>query len=111
MKVALALVPAAARPARRLDYRTFADRLLPSLKSPPQSAPPVPLDGHPYVLHKAYLASFDWSLSELVEAMKGIAAIDEGVKTGTGEGRELLETFLLSRVTPPGGLGKAVAGR
>jgi len=106
MKAALAQLPAGARPARRLDYRTFADRLLPSLKSPPQSAPPIPLDGHPYVLHKAYLASFDWSLSELIEAMKGIAAIDEGVKTGTGEGRELLETFLLSRATPAGGVGK-----
>ena len=32
--------------------------------------------------------------------MKGIAAIDEGVKSGTGDGRELLETFLLSRATP-----------
>ncbi len=103
MKVVLAQLPQGGRPARRVDYRTFADRLLPSLKNPPPNAPPVPLDGHPFVLHKAYLASFDWSLAELIEAMKGIAAIDEGVKTGTGDGRELLETFLLSRVTPPGG--------
>jgi hypothetical protein len=106
MKAALAQLPAGARPARRLDYRTFADRLLPALKSPPRSGPQIPLEGHPFVLHKAYLASSDWSLDELVEAMKGIAAIDEGVKTGTGDGRDLLETFLLSRATPAGGVGK-----
>jgi DNA polymerase III delta subunit len=111
IKAALTLLPGGAGvgAGRRADYRTFADRLLPALKSPPAGSPSLPLDGHPFVLHKAYLASFDWSLSELIEAMKGIAAIDEGVKSGTGDGRELLETFLLSRATPPG--GPRAAGR
>jgi DNA polymerase III delta subunit len=106
MKAVLAQLPAGSRPARRLDYRSFADRFLPALKSPPPGAPPIPLEGHPFVLHKAYLASYDWSLGELVEAMKGIAAIDEGVKSGTGDGRELLETFLLSRAAPAKAAGR-----
>ena len=25
----------------------------------------MPLDGHPFVLHKAYLASFEWGLDDL----------------------------------------------
>ena len=102
MKAAVGQLPAGSRPTRRLDYRSFADRFLPSLRIPPPGAPAIALDGHPFVLHKAYLASYDWSLGELVEAMRAIAAIDEGVKTGAGEGRELLETFLLSRVAPEG---------
>jgi DNA polymerase III delta subunit len=87
-------------PARRMDYRTFADRLLPSLKAPRAGLPPLPLDAHPYVLHKGYVASLDWSLSELKHALTDLEAIDRGVKVGAGSGSELLEAFLLARAAP-----------
>lgn len=85
---------------RRADYRTFADRILPSLKTPRPGLPPLPLDGHPFVLHKAYLASLNWTADELANALIGIEAIDRGVKTGAGSGSELLEAWLLSRARP-----------
>jgi len=87
--------------ARRADYRTFADRLLPALRTPrPGSAPSVGLDGHPFVLHKAYLAALEWSADELADALSGLSAVDRGVKSGAGSGPELLEGWLLSRASP-----------
>ena len=60
----------------------------------------MPLDGHPFVLHKAYLASFEWSLDELSAALAAMAGIDRGVKTGIGSGPELLQSWLLSMAAP-----------
>ena len=97
--------PGAEPPGRRADYRTFVDRLLPRLKAARPGAAPVPVDGHPFVLHKAYLASFDWSLDELAAALASLAAIDRGVKTGAGTGPELLQTWLLSLAPPTRGSG------
>ena len=87
--------------ARRADYRTFADRLLPALRAPRAgSAPSAGLDGHPFVLHKAYLAALEWPADELADALAGLSAVDRGVKSGSGSGPELLEGWLLSRVAP-----------
>jgi len=96
LKAALA-EPGADPGPRRADYRAFVDRLLPRLKSSRPGAAPIPLDGHPFVLHKAYLASFDWPLDELADALAGLADLDRGVKTGLGSGPELLQTWLLLR--------------
>ena len=85
---------------RRADYRSFADRILPALRTPRPGLPPLPLDGHPFVLHKAYLACLNWTADELVDALVGIEAIDRGVKTGAGSGGDLLEAWLLSRTRP-----------
>ena len=85
---------------RRADYRTFVDRILPALKTPRPGLPPLPLDGHPFVLHKAYLACLNWTADELADALVGIEAIDRGVKTGAGSGSELLEAWLLARARP-----------
>jgi DNA polymerase III delta subunit len=85
---------------RRADYRTFADRVLPALKAPRPGLPPLPLEGHPFMLHKAYLASLNWTAGELAEALVGIEAIDRGVKTGAGSGSELLEAWLLAGARP-----------
>jgi len=102
MKVVLSQHPAETRGTRRADYRSFADRLLPALKTPVSGAAPVSLEGqHPYVLYKAYAASFDWTLADLLTAMRQMAAIDDGVKSGAGDGPDLLEAFLLSLVDPP----------
>lgn len=87
---------------RRADYRTFVDRVLPVLKSPRPGGAPVPVDGHPFVLHRSWLAAQEWTLGQLVAAMEEIAAIDEGVKSGAGTGPELLEAFLLARAEPAG---------
>ena len=102
VKVALSQHPGEARGTRRADYRAFADGVLPALKMPVSGAAPISLEGHPFVLYKAYAASFDWSLADLVAALRQMAAIDEGVKTGAGDGPDLLEAFLLSCVEPPG---------
>lgn len=85
---------------RRADYRTFADRILPALRAPRPGLPALPLDGHPYLLHKSYLASLGWTAGELADALGGIEAIDRGVKTGAGSGSELLEAWLLARARP-----------
>jgi DNA polymerase III delta subunit len=85
---------------RRADYRTFADRILPALKTPRPGLPPLPMEGHPFVLHKSYLACLSWTTDELADALVGIEAIDRGVKTGAGSGSELLEAWLLSRARP-----------
>jgi DNA polymerase III delta subunit len=84
-------------PARRADYRTFADRILPALRAPRKGLPPLPLEGHPFLLHKAYLACLNWTEDELADALVGLEAIDRGVKTGAGSGSELLEAWLLAR--------------
>jgi DNA polymerase III delta subunit len=105
VKAALA-EPGADPPARRADYRVFVDRVLPRLKAERPGAAPIPVEGHPFVLHKAYLASFDWTLDELSEALTSLAAIDRGVKTGAGTGPELLQTWLLTKAAPsPAGSG------
>jgi DNA polymerase III delta subunit len=85
---------------RRVDYRTFVDRVLPALKTPRPGLPALPLDGHPFVLHKAYLASLNWTANELADALVGLESIDRGVKTGAGSGSELLEAWLLARARP-----------
>lgn len=96
VKAALA-EPGSEHSGRRADYRGFVDRVLPRLKAPRPGAAPVPIEGHPFVLHKAYLASFDWSLDDLATALAALADIDRGVKTGLGTGPELLQTWLLAR--------------
>jgi hypothetical protein len=86
-----------------VDYLdAVRDRILPVLKSPRPGAAPVPVDGHPFVLHRSWLAAQDWTLGQLVDALKEIAEIDAGVKSGAGTGPELLEAFLLARAEPPG---------
>jgi DNA polymerase III delta subunit len=92
-----ALVDRGSGTGRRIDYRTFTDRVLPSLRAGKEGAAPVALEGHPFVLHKAYLAALDWTLPELVAALRGLDDIDRGVKTGVGSGPELLEAYLLAR--------------
>ena len=54
----------------------------------------------PWLLVGLGLASLDWSVTELTEALCGIERIDRGVKSGAGTGPELLETFLLERAFP-----------
>lgn len=83
--------------ARRADYRTFADRILPLLRATRPGFPPLPTEGHPFLLHKAYVASFAWTLGELIDALLEMEAIDRGVKSGTGSGPDLLEIFLLKQ--------------
>jgi DNA polymerase III delta subunit len=85
---------------RRADYRTFADRILPSLRTAKAGLPAFPPEGHPFVLHRSYLASLLWTADELADALVGIEAIDRGVKTGAGSGSELLEAWLLARARP-----------
>lgn len=85
---------------RRADYRAFADRILPALKAPRPGLPPLPLDGHPFILHKAYLGCLNWTVDELADALVGLETIDRGVKTGAGSGGELLEAWLLARARP-----------
>jgi DNA polymerase III delta subunit len=84
--------------SRRADYRTFTDRILPILKAARPGVPPLPTDGHPFVLHKAYVACFGWSLAELIDALAAMESIDRGVKSGSGSGPELLESFLLAQI-------------
>ena len=83
---------------RRTDYRGFVDRILPALKAARPGLPPLPLDAHPFVLHKAYLAALGWTADDLKRALLGLEAIDRGVKSGEGTGPELLEAWLLSRL-------------
>lgn len=85
-------------PLRRTDYRGFVDRLLPALKAPRPGLSPLPIDGHPYALHRSFLAALEWPVADLADALEGIERIDRGVKSGAGTGPELLETFLLARV-------------
>jgi hypothetical protein len=93
---------AASGPApRRADYRAFADRILPALKAPREGLPPVTLDAHPFVLHKAYLAALGWTADDLRLALMGLEGVDRGVKSGAGAGPDLLEAWLFSRLPAP----------
>ncbi len=92
---------------RRADYRGFVDRILPVLKAVRPGFPPLPLDAHPFVLHKAYLAALGWTADDLKGALMGLEAIDRGVKSGAGTGPELLETWLLSQLHS---LGRTATG-
>lgn len=83
-------------PPRRVDYRTFQDRVLASLKAARPGAAPLALEGHPFALHKAWTSAGSWSLEELSGALRGLEALDRGVKTGAGSGRELLEGWVLT---------------
>lgn len=83
---------------RRLDYRAFADRLLPALRAPRAGLPPLAADAHPFVLFRSCQASEAWSLEELGEAVRGLASVDRGAKSGAGTGPELMEAWLLSRL-------------
>lgn len=107
LRAAAAEIAGGEERARRADYRTFVDRILPVLRSPRPGAAPVPVEGHPFVLHRSWLAAQDWTLAQLVDALKEIAEVDAGVKSGAGTGPELLEAFLLARAEPRGrGNGK-----
>ncbi len=102
LKAALEERSLGAERSRRADYRTFADRVLPALKAPRAGLPAPSLEGHPFLLHKSYLASLEWTLGELSEALAGLSAVDRGVKGGGGSGPELLEGWLLARAAPRG---------
>ncbi len=93
---------------RRADYRGFVDRVLPALKAPREGLPSMPLDAHPYVLHKAYLAALGWTARDLKRALTGLEAVDRGVKSGAGTGPDLLETWLFSQL--PVAPARALAG-
>jgi len=82
---------------RRVDYRTFADKLLPSLKAPRAGVPALPLDAHPFLLYRSFQSAEGWTLEELTGALRGLSEVDRGAKSGGGSGFELMETWLLSR--------------
>jgi DNA polymerase III delta subunit len=82
---------------RRLDYRAFADRLLPALRAPRTGVPPLAADSHPFVLYRSYRAGEAWTLEELADALTTLAGVDRGAKSGGGTGPDLLEGWLLSR--------------
>lgn len=83
---------------RRPDYRTFVDQTLPALKKRGAGLPGASVDGHPFVLHRSFLAAQAWSVPQLAAAVCALEDVDRGVKTGVGPGRELLEAFLLTRL-------------
>lgn len=85
---------------RRVDYRSFQGSLLLQLRSPAPGRAGLRTDGHPFILHRSYLASFDWSLRELIDALSALAGVDAAVKSGEGSGPDLLESWLLSRIRP-----------
>lgn len=83
---------------RRLDYRTFADRLLPALKAPRAGVPPLAADSHPFMLFRSFQAGGAWTLEELSGALRALADVDRAGKSGGGTGLELMESWLLSLV-------------
>lgn len=83
---------------RRLDYRTFADRLLPALKAPQAGVPPLAADSHPFMLFRSFQAGGAWTLEELSGALRALADVDRAGKSGGGTGPELMESWLLSLV-------------
>lgn len=93
---------------RRADYRGFVDRVLPALRAPREGLPPMPLDAHPFVLHRAYLAALGWTAEDLKRALTGLEAVDRGVKSGAGTGPDLLEAWLFSQL--PAAPARALAG-
>jgi hypothetical protein len=82
---------------RQLDYRSFADRLLPTLKAPGAGVPPLAADSHPFVLFRSFLAGEAWTPGELSGALRTLADVDRGAKSGGGTGLELMEAWLLAR--------------
>jgi hypothetical protein len=85
---------------RRLDYRGFAERLVPALRSVRSGAPPFPADVHPYLLFRSFQALDGWTLGELVRALRDLSGVDRGAKSGGGSGFSLMEAWLLSRAGP-----------
>jgi DNA polymerase III delta subunit len=83
---------------KRPDYRTFSEQVLSTLKNPMGGAPPLAVEGHPFVLFKSFQNLGNWSLKELGDGLLAMAAIDKAVKTGDGDGPEMFEAFLLERV-------------
>ncbi len=82
---------------RRLDYRGFADRLLPSLRAVRNGAPPLSADVHPYLLFRSFQALEGWTLEELVRSLRDLSGVDRGAKSGIGGGFLLMEAWLLAR--------------
>ncbi len=83
---------------RRLDYRSFADRLLPGLKMPRAGVAPLVADSHPFVLFRSFRAAEAWTVEELAAALRALAGVDRGAKSGAGTGPDLMEAWLLSGV-------------
>lgn len=83
---------------RRLDYRGFADRLLPALRTGRPGAPPLAADLHPYFLFRSLQALDGWSLDELGRALRDLSGVDRGAKSGGGSGHSLMEAWLLARI-------------
>ncbi len=81
----------------RLDYRSFADRLLPALKAPRAGVAPLAADSHPFVLFRSFRAGEGWTVEELAAALRALAGVDRGAKSGGGAGPDLMEAWLLSR--------------
>ena len=82
---------------RRLDYRGFAERVVPALRSVRSGAPPFPSDVHPYLLYRSFQALEGWTLGELVRALRDLSGVDRGAKSGGGSGVSLMEAWLLGR--------------
>lgn len=82
---------------RRLDYRAFADRLIPSLRAARPGTPPVGADIHPYLLFRSFQALDGWTAPELVRALRDLSSVDRGAKSGGGSGVPLMEAWLLAR--------------
>ncbi len=91
---------ASPRVAEGREYKDFQFKLLPKLKQPSPGRAPLAIEGHPFVLFRSFEASLGWSLAELADALRGLAEVDAGVKSGEGSGPELLETWLLGRIRP-----------
>lgn len=82
---------------RQLDYRSFADRLLPALRAPRADLAPLAADSHPFVLFRSFQAGKGWTVEELAAALRTLAGVDRGAKSGGGAGPDLMEVWLLSR--------------
>lgn len=81
---------------RRLDYRGFADRLVPALRAVRSGAPPLAADIHPYLLFRSFQALDGWTIDELVRALRDLSGVDRGAKSGGGSGFSLMEAWLLA---------------
>lgn len=86
---------------RRPDYRTFSEQVLGALRNPMNGAPPLAVEGHPFVMFKSFQNQGNWKLEELTGALLAMAAIDRAVKTGEGDGPSMLESFFLERLRIP----------
>lgn len=97
LKVALAERGLENGKGRRLDYRGFADRLIPALRAARPGAPPLPSDVHPYLLFRSFQALDGWTALDLVHALRDLSGVDRGAKSGGGSGFPLMEAWLLAR--------------